>query len=88
MFSLRHPNCVQLMGTCLAPPCLITEYCSRGSLADCLREARRHPAAAAELPWHRRLAMVGGGSMVVWAQACLLGGWWCGVAGWLTAADE
>ncbi|KAI3427342.1 hypothetical protein D9Q98_010259 [Chlorella vulgaris] len=57
MFSLRHPNCVQLMGTCLAPPCLITEYCSRGSLADCLREARRHPAAAAELPWHRRLAM-------------------------------
>jgi hypothetical protein len=58
MFSLRHPNCVQLMGTCLAPPCLVTEYCSRGSLADCLRAARRSSKAAALLSWRRRLAMV------------------------------
>ncbi|EFN51109.1 hypothetical protein CHLNCDRAFT_13183, partial [Chlorella variabilis] len=57
MFSLRHPNCVQLMGTCLAPPCLVTEYCQRGSLADCLREARRHRDAADCLTWHRRLLM-------------------------------
>lgn len=60
MFSLRHPNCVQLMGTCLAPPCLVTEYCQRGSLADCLREARRHRDAADCLTWHRRLLMVRG----------------------------
>lgn len=37
MFSLRHPNCVQLMGTVTSPPCLVTEYCARGSLTDCLR---------------------------------------------------
>lgn len=37
MFSLRHPNCVQLMGTVTSPPCLVTEYCGRGSLTDCLR---------------------------------------------------
>ena len=33
------------------------EYCSRGSLYDCLADARKQPAAAAQLTWHRRLCM-------------------------------
>ena len=33
------------------------EYCSRGSLYDCLAAAREQPAAAAQLTWHRRLSM-------------------------------
>lgn len=33
------------------------EYCSRGSLYDCLAAAREHPVAAAQLTWRRRLSM-------------------------------
>ena len=33
------------------------EYCSRGSLYDCLAAGRDQPAAAAQLTWHRRLGM-------------------------------
>ena len=33
------------------------EYCSRGSLYDCLAAARDNSAAAAQLTWHRRLSM-------------------------------
>ena len=36
------------------------EFCERGSLADLLARARHDPAAAATLPWARRLSMVGG----------------------------
>ena len=39
------------------PPCCPAEYCSRGSLYDCLATAREQPAAAAQLTWPRRLAM-------------------------------
>lgn len=48
---------VQFMGLVSLPPALITEYCSRGSLYDCLAAAREQPAAAAQLTWQRRLAM-------------------------------
>lgn len=55
--SLRHPNVVQIMGLCAHPPCLVTEFCERGSLTDCLRAARGDPAVAAQLTWRRRLTM-------------------------------
>lgn len=45
-------------GLCLLPPALITEYCARGSLYDCLSAAKNDPAAATRLTWARRLAMV------------------------------
>ncbi|KAI7836883.1 hypothetical protein COHA_009215 [Chlorella ohadii] len=57
MSRMRHPNVVQFMGLVAVPPALITEYCSRGSLYDCLATAREQPAAAAQLTWCRRLAM-------------------------------
>lgn len=49
---------LQFMGLCQVPPALVTEYCARGSLYSCLQAARADPAAAAELTWARRLAMV------------------------------
>ncbi|KAL4450218.1 hypothetical protein ABPG77_010887 [Micractinium sp. CCAP 211/92] len=57
MIRMRHPNVVQFLGLCSLPPALITEYCSRGSLFDCLQAGRADPAAAAQLTWARRLAM-------------------------------
>ncbi|KAI7844166.1 hypothetical protein COHA_002301 [Chlorella ohadii] len=57
MSRMRHPNVVQFMGLVALPPALITEYCSRGSLYDCLAAARDNSAAAAQLTWHRRLSM-------------------------------
>lgn len=46
----------QLFGICTTPAaCILSEYCGRGSLAAVLRAARRDPAAAARLPWSRRL---------------------------------
>lgn len=39
------------------PGCRPAEYCGGGSLYDCLSAAREQPAAAAQLTWHRRLAM-------------------------------
>ena len=45
------------MGVVAVPPALITEFCSRGSLYDCLVAARDQQAAAALLTWHRRLSM-------------------------------
>jgi hypothetical protein len=58
MASLRHPNIVQFMGMCTLPPCVVTEYCARGSLTDVLKAGRTgKPAAAADLSWRRRLGM-------------------------------
>ncbi len=58
MLSLRHPNCCAIMGVVTTPPCLITEYLSRGSLTDVLRAARGDEAAARALTWPLRLQMV------------------------------
>lgn len=33
----RHPNVVQFLGICHEPPCIVTEYCARGSLAQVCR---------------------------------------------------
>ncbi|CAL8469015.1 g8556 [Coccomyxa elongata] len=57
MAVLRHPNIVMFLGACSSPPCMITEFCARGSLLDILSRARDNPAAAAELGWPRRLNM-------------------------------
>ncbi len=43
MAVLRHPNIVMFLGACSAPPCMVTEYCARGSLLDILLRAREHP---------------------------------------------
>eukprot|EP00884_Botryococcus_braunii_P005423 jgi/Botrbrau1/14882/Bobra.0248s0001.1 len=55
--SLRHPNIVMFMGISFEPPCLVAEYCSRGSLSDLLGRARTTPAIAQQLTWFRRLTM-------------------------------
>lgn len=57
LMSIRHPNIVLCMGVCLEPLQLVTEFCPRGSLSDCLLKARANPAAAAALTWPRRLSM-------------------------------
>ncbi|GAB4822541.1 hypothetical protein N2152v2_009587 [Parachlorella kessleri] len=54
--TLRHPNVVGFMGVCAVPPCVVTEYCARGSLTDVLRQAKQSPAA--QLDWVKRLNMM------------------------------
>ena len=46
MSVLRHPNIVMFLGACSNPPCMITEYCARGSLLDILTRARDCPVSA------------------------------------------
>jgi hypothetical protein len=60
MAALRHPNILGFMGVVTAPPCLVLEYCPRGSLYDVLREARESPSGdvAHSMDWTRRLQMV------------------------------
>jgi len=64
MAQLRHPNIVQFMA--VSPnginqetqPCIVTEYCARGSLWDVLEQARDGAGdVASELTWSRRLEM-------------------------------
>lgn len=43
------------MGVCLDPPCIITEYCSRGSLFDVLKNARTSTRYQRQLTWKRRI---------------------------------
>ena len=53
MFS-AHPL---PQGVCTAPPCIVSEYCARGSLTEVLRRARAAPDPAAALSWARRLSI-------------------------------
>jgi serine/threonine protein kinase len=57
MVNMRHPNVILFMGLCPEPPCVVTEYCSRGSLYDLLRSARDDPVLAQQLNWPRRLGL-------------------------------
>lgn len=57
MMKIRHPNTILFMGICLSPPCIVTEYCEKGSLLDLLKLAREIPALAAQLTWPRRIQM-------------------------------
>jgi serine/threonine protein kinase len=47
MAVLRHPNIVMFLGACSTPPCMVTEFCARGSLLDILSRARDTPVRAA-----------------------------------------
>jgi serine/threonine protein kinase len=57
MAAMRHPNVISLLGFCVKPPALVTEYCARGSLTDVLREAATDGEKAARLTWQLRLHM-------------------------------
>jgi serine/threonine protein kinase len=54
---MRHPNVVMYLGLCCDPPCVVTEYCARGSLTDVLKRARNTPTMGVQLDWARRLNM-------------------------------
>ena len=51
MSVLRHPNIVMFLGACSAPPCMVTEFCARGSLLDILQRAQECPVRPS--PWLR-----------------------------------
>lgn len=58
MVAVRHENVVRCLGICTVPPCIVTEFCARGSLYDILKEARERPECGAKLDWGLRLHMV------------------------------
>lgn len=58
MVGMRHPNVILFLGVCPDPPCVVTEYCSRGSLYDVLLEAKENPMLARSLTWYRRVNMM------------------------------
>ena len=58
MVKLRHPNIVAFLGACSTPPCLVTEYCAQGSLANVLKLVHDIPQLKAFLNWKMRLRMV------------------------------
>ncbi|KAK9834224.1 hypothetical protein WJX84_003009, partial [Apatococcus fuscideae] len=57
MATLRHPNVVMFLGVCTEPPCVVTEFCARGSMLDALQRAHKSEAMAMELDWQKRLSM-------------------------------
>lgn len=57
MATLRHPNVVMYLGICLEPPCVVTEYCARGSLSDVLKRGRLSRRGAQQLDWPKLLSM-------------------------------
>lgn len=54
MAAMRHPNIVLYLGVCSDPPCVVTEYCARGSLNDVFKRALLNPLYAAHLDWCKR----------------------------------
>ena len=60
MVGMRHPNVILFLGVCPDPPCVVTEYCARGSLYDVLVEAKDRPNGelARALTWYRRVSMM------------------------------
>lgn len=57
MAAIRHPNVAMLMGLCLSPICVVTEFCARGSLTDVLRKAASDTVFAQQLDWRKRITM-------------------------------
>jgi hypothetical protein len=58
--DLRHPNIVQFFGMALVQegrPCVVMEYCSKGSLRHVLDEAKKWGEEQRQLTWSRRLGM-------------------------------
>jgi hypothetical protein len=58
MAALRHPHVLQFLGIVILPPCVVSEYCSRGSLCNLLNAAKTSPVLQKQLTWQRRLKMV------------------------------
>ena len=58
MAEFLQPNIIQFIGICVAPPSLITEYCSRGSLTELLCKAKDDPEKVSQLSWDRRLGLL------------------------------
>ncbi|KAI7841688.1 hypothetical protein COHA_004555 [Chlorella ohadii] len=58
MSKIRHLNVVSFLGICCVPPCILTEYCSKGSLYDIIAEASQSAEAAAALTWPRRITIL------------------------------
>ena len=50
MAKMRHPNTVLYLGFCPSPPVVVTEFCSRGSLLECLRQVRVCAAPPSMMP--------------------------------------
>lgn len=50
--QLHHPNIITLVGTCIDPIALLTEFCHRGNLFVVLNETNKYP----ELAWERKLS--------------------------------
>ena len=46
MVALRHPNIVQIVGRCFAPPCIVMQYMPNGTLRNLLRTV--------DIPWMMR----------------------------------
>lgn len=57
MAAMRHPNVVLYLGVCLDPPCVVTEYCARGSLNDVLKRALYNSKYAEQLDWRVRCGL-------------------------------
>ncbi|KAL0046815.1 hypothetical protein WJX82_010624 [Trebouxia sp. C0006] len=57
MAAIRHPNVVLLMGLCLNPVCVVSEFCARGSLSDVIKKAATSKIFAQLLDWPKRLSM-------------------------------
>lgn len=57
MAAIRHPNVAMLMGLCLSPICVVTEFCARASLTDVLRKAASDADFAQQLTWRKRVMM-------------------------------
>eukprot|EP00039_Didymoeca_costata_P009680 m.128904 g.128904 ORF g.128904 m.128904 type:complete len:671 (-) comp14568_c0_seq2:1531-3543(-) len=53
--QLSHKNVVKFHGICWMgkKPCLVTEYCERGSLKQCLKTGTKETQMACSLPWAR-----------------------------------
>ena len=66
MAAMRHPNIVLYLGVCSDPPCVVTEYCARGSLNDVFKRALLNPLYATHLDWCKRCAPGPEQSCVLW----------------------
>ena len=76
MASVRHPNVISYLGVCAEPACIVTEYCSKGSLTDVLRRGRASLAHRAALDWPRRLNMAMDAAKVTNVAPEKPAGWW------------
>ena len=53
--TLDHPNIVAFLGFCRIPPCIMTELCSQGSLAQKIYACKEFNKP---LPWPKRVRYV------------------------------